>query len=48
LVHAMATNDKMLDGIKIETNSGMIIYDSSWSAGVDYDNDDENTENDST
>jgi hypothetical protein len=47
LVHAMATNDKMPDGIKIETNSGMTIYDSSWIAGVDYDNDDEKTENDS-
>jgi hypothetical protein len=48
LVHAMTTNDKMPNGIKIETNSGMSIYDSSWIAGVDYNNDDENTENDST
>jgi hypothetical protein len=44
----MATNDKMPDGIKIETNSGMTIYDSSWITGVDYDNDHKNMENDST
>jgi hypothetical protein len=28
--------------LKIEMNSGMIIYNSSWIAEVDYDNDDEN------
>jgi hypothetical protein len=48
LVHAMATNNKMPDGIKIEMNSGMTIYDSSWIAGVVYDNDDENTVNNSS
>jgi hypothetical protein len=48
LVHVVTTNDKMPEGIQIETNSGTIIYDSTWIAGVDYDNDDKNTKNDST
>lgn len=47
LVHAMADQDKMSDGLKIETRSGRIIYDSSWIAGVEYENDDEtNDKND--
>ena len=37
LVHAMADRDKMPTGLKIETRSGMVIYDSAWIEGVDYD-----------
>ena len=37
VVHAMATSEGMPDGLKIETKSGIILYDSSWIAGVDYD-----------
>ena len=42
LVHKMAENDNMRDGLKIETKSGIILYDSSWIAGVDYENNNEN------
>ena len=42
LVHKMAENDNMKDGLKIETKSGIILYDSSWIAGVDYENYNEN------
>lgn len=41
LVHNMAENDNMRDGLKIETKSGTILYDSSWIVGVDYDDDDD-------
>jgi hypothetical protein len=41
LVHQMATNDEMKDGLKIATKSGQILYDSSWIAGVDYEEDDD-------
>jgi Reverse transcriptase (RNA-dependent DNA polymerase) len=54
LVHKMAEKDGMSSGLKIETKSGTILYDSSWIAGVDYeinrnrnevdDNDDEENE----
>ena len=38
----MAENDNMKDGLKIETKSGIILYDSSWISGVDYENNNEN------
>jgi hypothetical protein len=36
LVHKITDNDKLPDGLKIATKSGIILYDSSWIAGVDY------------
>jgi hypothetical protein len=36
LVHDMANKDNIKDGLKIETKSGKILYDSAWIAGVDY------------
>jgi hypothetical protein len=41
LVHAMAERDGMPDGLKIENKAGLVLYDSSWIAGVDYDDDEE-------
>jgi hypothetical protein len=35
LVHTLAKNESMPDGLKIETKTGHILYDSSWIAGVD-------------
>ena len=35
----MAENDDIKDGLKIETKSGIILYDSSWIAGVNYEED---------
>jgi hypothetical protein len=46
LIHAMAINDNMKEGLKTETIAGTILYDSSWIAGVDYDLTIENEEND--
>jgi hypothetical protein len=53
LVHTMATNDNMKEGLKIESRTGTILYDSSWIAGVDYsitteseEEDEENESND--
>ena len=40
LVHDMANQDGMPDGLKIETRSGKILFDSAWIAGVDYEEDD--------
>ena len=40
LVHALATQQGMPDGIKITSKTGVILYDSSHLAGVDYDQDD--------
>jgi hypothetical protein len=45
LVLDMANNDKMPDGIKIESKSGTTIYDSSWIAGVDYEYDNNDIDN---
>jgi hypothetical protein len=46
LVHEMATSEGMPDGLKIQTRSGIILYDSSCLAGVDYtDSDNEENEN---
>jgi hypothetical protein len=44
LVHSMAENDNMNTGLKKETRSGTILYDSAWIAGVDYDLTTENKE----
>jgi hypothetical protein len=41
LVHNMAQSDSMPDGLKIETKSGTVLYDSSWLAGMDYANNEE-------
>jgi hypothetical protein len=45
LVHKMAENENMSDGLKIHTRSGLVLYDSSWIAGVDYEENEENEEN---
>jgi Reverse transcriptase (RNA-dependent DNA polymerase) len=50
LVHEMARNDHMQNGLKIEARAGTILYDSTWIAGVDYEtitpkSDEENEEN---
>jgi hypothetical protein len=39
LVHAMADHEGMPDGIKIMNRHGIVLYDSSWIAGVDYEED---------
>ena len=36
-VHLIAEREDMPDGLKIENRTGIILYDSSWTAGVDYD-----------
>ena len=41
LVHEMADNDGMQAGLKIETRSGKILFDSAWIAVVDYDENDD-------
>jgi hypothetical protein len=46
LVHKMAENDKIKEGLQIETKSGKSLYDSSWIAGVDYEENNENIKND--
>ncbi len=46
MVHAMATKDKVPDGLKIATKAGLILYDSSWIAGVDYESDEDDDEED--
>jgi hypothetical protein len=40
LVHALATQQGIPDGIKITSKTGVILYDSSHLVGVDYDQDD--------
>jgi hypothetical protein len=42
LVHQMADNDNMSDGLKIETKPGLILYNSACIAGVDYQENDDN------
>jgi hypothetical protein len=44
LVHKMAENDGMTDNLKIQTKSGIILYGSTWIAGLVYVEDDENEE----
>jgi hypothetical protein len=41
LVHDMADQDGMPNGLKIETRSGKILFDSAWIAGVDFQDYDE-------
>jgi hypothetical protein len=36
LIHKMAENNDMTANLKIETKSGTILYNSTWIAGVDY------------
>jgi hypothetical protein len=38
LIHKIAEQDGMLQGLKIANRYGTILYDSSWIAGVDFDN----------
>jgi hypothetical protein len=40
-VHAIAEQEGMPDGLKITNKAGIILYDSSWLPGVDYDDDEE-------
>jgi hypothetical protein len=44
-VEKMAENDGMPEGLKLQTKSGIILYDSAWIAGVDYAQNDDNEEN---
>jgi hypothetical protein len=37
----MAERDGMPNGLKIENKAGLVLYDSSWIAGVDYDDSEE-------
>jgi hypothetical protein len=41
LMHAIAEQEGMPDGLKITNRAGIILYDSSWLPGVDYDDDKE-------
>jgi hypothetical protein len=43
-VNAMAKSQDMPQGLKIATKTGRLLYDSTWIAGVDYE--EENNEND--
>ena len=36
MVHRIAENDGMPKGLKITNNTGQVLYDSTWIAGVDY------------
>ena len=45
-VEAIADSEKQ-KGLRIKTRKGVTIYDSSWTAGVDYDDDDNQNEDDS-
>jgi hypothetical protein len=42
----MAENNEMSSNLKMETKSGIILFDSTWIAGVDYEanNNDESEE----
>ena len=35
-VHALAAQERMPEGLKIENRTGQLFYDSAWIAGVDY------------
>ncbi|KAL7564642.1 hypothetical protein ACA910_009330 [Epithemia clementina (nom. ined.)] len=55
LVHQLSESDNLPTGLKIATRTGHIIYDSTWIAGVDYDenydsnyNENDENENDSS
>ena len=38
----MAENDNMKDGLEIESKTRIILHDTSWISGVDYENYNEN------
>jgi hypothetical protein len=39
MVHRIAEQDGMPKGLKITNCTGQVLYDSTWIAGVDYDED---------
>jgi hypothetical protein len=39
MVHHIAEQDGMPEGLKITNRTGQVLYDSTWIAGVDYDED---------
>jgi hypothetical protein len=39
MVHHIAEQDGMPNGLKITKHTGQVLYDSTWIAGVDYDED---------
>ncbi|KAL7577185.1 hypothetical protein ACA910_003520 [Epithemia clementina (nom. ined.)] len=45
LVHSLSDRDNMPTGLKIATRTGHNIYDSTWIAGVDYENQNEENDN---
>jgi hypothetical protein len=45
-VHAIAAQDGMQMGLKLQNRSGKVIYESSWIKGVDYDDDDDADDDD--
>jgi hypothetical protein len=46
LIHKMAENDGMPDGLKIQNHHGVVLYNSSWIAGVNYEEDEDYEEQD--
>ena len=38
-VHEIAKRDNMPEGLKIQNRTNVVLFDASWTAGVDYDND---------
>ncbi|KAL7564336.1 hypothetical protein ACA910_007188 [Epithemia clementina (nom. ined.)] len=44
LVHSLSERDNMPTGLKIATRTGHTIYDSTWIAGVDYENNENNND----
>jgi hypothetical protein len=39
MVHCIAKKDGMPKGLKITNHTGQVLYNSTWIAGVDYDED---------
>jgi len=46
-VHALATHDRMPQGLKVSNQAGITLYDSSWIAGVDFEDSDYKSDYDS-
>ena len=46
MVHRIAANDGMPKGLKISNRTGQVLYDSTWIAGVDYDEEEFEDEDD--
>ena len=44
-VHTLAWQDKLLRGLKIESNIGVVLYNLSWSIMVEYANTEHNNVN---